>query len=83
MTDFFSKALAVIVVIFVILGSLFIICLPIAYFDGSAKSSYLQQVQGIDIPWYKATWLTVNAAGVNAVVAHNPSLDRTTKKDGQ
>ena len=43
---------------------------PIAYFDGSAKSDWLKQTRGVDIPWYRATWLNVQINEVDAEVRH-------------
>lgn len=37
----------------------------IAWGDGHAKSAYIKQTQGIDIPWYQATWLEVHVNDVN------------------
>jgi len=47
---------------------LFMLCLPITYLDGSAKSAYIKQAQGLTVPWYRATFLQVNAGGVSASV---------------
>lgn len=38
----------------------------IAWLDGHAKSAYLRQVKGVNIPWYQATWLNVTINDVNA-----------------
>ena len=45
---------------------LFVITFPFVWFSGHAKSAYIKQTQGIDVPWYHATWLevTVNDVGV-------------------
>ena len=32
---------------------------PIAYVDGSAKSAFLKKHQGIEMPWYQATFINV------------------------
>lgn len=45
-----------------------VIIFPIAWFDGNAKAAYLKQTQGIEIPWYQATWLEVSINNVNAKV---------------
>lgn len=45
-----------------------VIITPIAWFDGHAKAAYLKQTQGIEIPWYQATWLEVSINNVNAKV---------------
>ena len=45
-----------------------LIITPIAYFDGSAKSDWLKQTRGIEIPWYRATWLEVNISDIDANV---------------
>jgi hypothetical protein len=51
------------------LGAIFVlILLPIAWFDGNAKSVYLKQVKGIEIPWHQATFLTVQINTVDATV---------------
>ena len=60
-----------IVVVLLIFSAIFIICLPVAYFDGSAKSEYLKQTQGLDLTWYRATWLEVNVSGISATLTHN------------
>jgi hypothetical protein len=41
---------------------------PIAWFDGHAKSAYLKQTQGIDIPWYQATFLEVTITNNNVKI---------------
>lgn len=41
------------------------ICFPVAWMDGHAKSAFLKQTQGIDIPWYQATWLSVETNTVD------------------
>lgn len=59
-----------------IIGSIMLACVvcmailisPIAYFDGSAKSDWLKQTRGVDIPWYRATWLNVQINDVDAAV---------------
>lgn len=45
-----------------------IIIAPIMYMDGRAKSAYIKQVQGIEIPWYQATFLNVYINDVNAKI---------------
>ena len=44
-----------------------VVITPIAWFDGHAKAAYLKQTQGVEIPWYQATWLEVivNQQNVN------------------
>ena len=55
------KELIEIVAIFVVVVfAMFIFILtPIAYFDGSAKSAFLKKHQGIEMPWYQATFINV------------------------
>lgn len=35
------------------------ITLPVAYFDGRAKSTYLKEYRGIEMPWYQSTFMSV------------------------
>lgn len=42
--------------------------LPVAWFDGHAKAAYIKQSQGIEIPWYQATFLEVQVNNVTAKV---------------
>jgi len=73
MGGLFRSAVTFIIVSLALFLILFIICLPIAYIDGSAKSAYIKQAQGLNVPWYRATWLRVNAGGLNATVSSVPS----------
>ncbi len=41
---------------------------PIAWFDGHAKSAWLKQTRGIDIPWTQATFLDVKINDTDANV---------------
>jgi hypothetical protein len=41
---------------------------PILYFEGTAKSNWLKQTRGVDIPWYSAMWLDVQINDVGAEV---------------
>lgn len=41
------------------------IALPLAWFDGHAKSNWLSQTRGVEIPWYEATFLDVNVQDNN------------------
>ena len=45
--------------------SLAFLLLPIAYFDGHAKSRWLEQARGVEIPWYEATFLRVEINSVD------------------
>lgn len=56
---FLASALAC---IFVFIGCLIT---SLAYFEGKSKSVYLKQTQNIDIPWYQATFLTVNVVSAD------------------
>jgi len=40
------------VIVFVV-----VLASPFAYIEGTAKSEYLLQQKGVDIPWYKAVFL--------------------------
>lgn len=41
---------------------------PFAYLVGTAKSDWFKQTRGLDIPWYRATWLNVQINDVDADV---------------
>ena len=41
---------------------------PVVWLDGHAKSEYLRQTQGLEIPWYQAAWLNVDINSVNLKV---------------
>lgn len=45
-----------------------VIILPLAWFEGHAKSAYIKQTQGIELPWYQSAWLQVSVNNVNAKV---------------
>lgn len=47
---------------------MFVMFFPLAWFDGHAKSAYLKQTRGMDIPWYQSTWLHVEVNSVDASV---------------
>jgi hypothetical protein len=49
-----------------ILAIILSVTTPIAWFDGHAKSDYLKQTRGLNIPWYEATFLTVRLDSVDA-----------------
>ena len=55
-------------------GLVIIICfftfvlLPVAWFDGHAKSSWIKQTRGVDIPWHQATWLSVEINSADAIL---------------
>ena len=49
--------------IVIILG---IIGLPLVYFIGSANSEWLRQSRGIELPWYRAGFLSVSIEDVGA-----------------
>ena len=51
--------------IITVLFAMVIICVPIAWFDGHAKSAYLKQTQNLEIPWHQATFLTVETNHIN------------------
>lgn len=53
-----------------------IISVPLFWFNGKAKSMYLRQVQGIEMPWYYAAWIDVNSQKINAEI----NLETKTKK---
>jgi len=64
----------VFLVLFFIVALICAILLPIAYLDGTAKSTYIKKAQNIDIPWYLAGSLSVNINGVSITpssVEHN------------
>jgi len=61
--------LAVSVIVFVAIFALALLLAPVAYLDGSAKSAWLEQTRGIEIPWYQATWLSVD------INSHDGSLN--------
>jgi len=46
----------------------FVVIAPFAYFEGSAKSDWLKQAQGVDIPWHRACWLKVQINSFNGNV---------------
>jgi hypothetical protein len=52
--------------IFVVIG---LIVSPLAYFDGQAKSRWIKETKGIDIPWYEATFLVVEINSVDAEIS--------------
>lgn len=54
----------------VILGC---ITVPISYFDGQAKSAWIKQTRGIDMPWYQATFLSMSVSDMDARVEMKPS----------
>ena len=35
------------------------IAIPMAYFEGSAKSNYLKEYRGIEMPWYQSVFMSV------------------------
>jgi len=43
----------------VVFAMFLFILTPIAYVDGSAKSAFLKKHQGIEMPWYQATFINV------------------------
>lgn len=59
-----ALTLAVFVGVFMFLLLLFS---PLIIWDGYSKAAYIKQSQGIELPWYQATWLDVNASG-NAIM---------------
>lgn len=60
--EFGIWAIVFIAVLFLFLAMLLV---PIAYFDGSAKSAWLKQTQNITIPWYQSTFLSVQINDAN------------------
>jgi len=38
---------------------------PIMYLEGSAKSEWIAQTRGVELPWYRAAWLDVNIQDVD------------------
>jgi hypothetical protein len=44
------------------------VILPIGWFDGHAKSSFIKKTQGIDVPWYEATFLHVEVTNNNVKI---------------
>lgn len=45
-----------------------VVALPLVWAVGNAHSDYLRQAHGIEVPWYKAAFLTVTVTGVKAEV---------------
>ena len=56
MRDFLEFIIMPILIISVVIT---IISTPLMYFNGLAKSEYLQQTEGVTIPWYRACWLDI------------------------
>ena len=42
---------------------------PLAYLDGRAKSRWIKETRGIDIPWYEAMILKVHVNSIDADVS--------------
>ena len=39
---------------------------PMAWYEGHAKAAYLKRTQGVEMPWYQASWLDVEAIPIKA-----------------
>jgi len=57
MKDFITMAAFGISVFFMFVLFIFVISLPFAYMEGSAKAEYLLEAKGIEMHWYKASFL--------------------------
>ena len=62
MIEFLKDVIPVCLVGFLLLA---MVCLPIVWFDGHAKSSWIKQSRGIELPWYEATWLDIEINSVD------------------
>ena len=49
----------IIVVVAVCIVMIAALMLPIVWFDGHAKSKWIEQTQGVSIPWHEAAFLKV------------------------
>lgn len=47
------------------------VVVPLMYFDGMAKSAWLKQSRGMDIPWHQACFLDVKINEVDASIKSN------------
>ena len=54
--------------IFFVALLVFLIFLPLSYLDGSAKSAFLKEQRGIELPWYQSTFLSVQINDANISV---------------
>lgn len=70
MKDIFEAFFTIIGCWLAVMAALAIVFLPMMYFDGTAKAEYLKRTRGMDMPWYRATFLTVHVNDVEAEV-HN------------
>ena len=52
----------------VALGLVVCLFLPIAWFEGHAKSRWLKETKGVEIPWYESTFLSVEINSVDASI---------------
>lgn len=46
-------------------GAAVLILLPAAWIQGSQKSQFIKMTQGIDVPWYRALFVTVTVNSVD------------------
>jgi|688.fasta_scaffold15454_7 hypothetical protein len=46
-----------------------VLVIPIMYLDGRAKSRWIKETKGIDMPWYEATHLNVQVNSIDADVS--------------
>ena len=66
-------------VIVLIILAISIICAPIVYLDGKAKSVYIKELKGIDLPWYRAAFLKVQIHDVGLNDAQKDIIRQSTK----
>lgn len=57
--------LVIVAIVFVV--SIFVV-FPFAWFDGHAKARWIKETKGVDVPWYEATFLSVEINTVDAEV---------------
>lgn len=60
------------VITFAILAA---VILPLVYLDGSAKSRWIKETRGIDMPWYEAMALHVEINSIDAEISPKKVLD--------
>ncbi len=60
MFDLFKFITAfVLVYIFAVLIMVSLVLFPFALLEGQAKSEYIKQTSGVEMPWYQACWIEV------------------------
>lgn len=67
--DLFDFAKFMIVAVIALIVVVSPLVLTIMWFEGHAKSAYLKQVQGVELPWYQATF--IETTGNNITIRTN------------